>query len=121
ALRISLTRFGQKKDDLSHFKVLRWLEHFDQTEGECCAKALFDSSQAHIFFYLVGEGLKGHSIYDRIKSFEEDIVDLCQEELQKDLDKLPYVLMVPLLLFLFPAYVLLLLGPILNLFIKELN
>ncbi len=121
ALRISLSRFAEKKTSLLHFKALRWLEHFDQTEGECCADKIFDSQQMVIFFHLIGEGLRGHSIYERIKSFEEDIVESCHDELQRHLDKLPYLLMIPLLLLLFPAYMLLLLGPILNMFINELN
>ncbi len=120
SLRSSLTRFCDKKPTPEILKLKQWLNHFDHTDGEDCSSIVFNHSQIEMTMETLHLGLKGHSIYDRIKSLEEEVVELCKEEFQKELDKLPYVLMVPLLLFMFPAYLLLLLGPILNLFLQSL-
>jgi hypothetical protein len=120
ALRVSLFRFAEMKNSLLHLKLKEWLSHFDQTGGECCAEKLFSNPHTQVFLEILSQGLAGHSIFDRVKAMEEEIVETCKDEFQRELDKLPYVLMVPLLLFMFPAYMMLLLGPILKLFLKEL-
>lgn len=120
ALRISLIRFSESANSLNHLKLKEWLSHFDNTDGENCAEIYFHHQSTTIFLEILSQGLLGHSIYERIKAFEEEVIEVCKDEFQRELDKLPYVLMIPLLLFMFPAYLLLLLGPILNLFLKSL-
>lgn len=120
SLRVSILRFGDKEDSMLHFKLKQWLTHFDQSDGESQAENFFSNHHTQIFLEILSQGLNGHSIFERIKAVEEEFIEVCKDEFQKELDKLPYVLMVPLLLFMFPAYLLLLLGPILNLFLKEL-
>lgn len=120
ALRIALIKFSDQKSSFLHLKLKQWLNHFDSTGGENCAETLFSNHHIQIFLEIVSQGLMGHSIYERVKSMEEEIIETCKEEFQRELDKLPYVLMIPLLIFMFPAYLLLLLGPILNLFLKSL-
>lgn len=120
ALRISLMRFSSLEVSALHLRLGQWLQHFDQSGGENCAESFFSNHYILVFLEVLSQGLAGHSIYDRIKAVEEEIIEVCKDEFQRELDKLPYVLMVPLLLFMFPAYLLLLLGPILNMFLKEL-
>lgn len=119
ALRVSLFRFAEMKETFLNFKLKNWITHFDQTGGENCAETLFTHHQTQIFLEILFQGLNGHSIYERVKAMEEEFIEVCKDEFQRELDKLPYILMIPLLLFMFPAYMLLLIGPILNLFIKE--
>jgi hypothetical protein len=120
ALRVSLLRFAEIKNDFLYLRFKQWLTHFDQSGGESCAENLYSNHHVLIFLEILTQGLEGHSIYERLKAVEEEIVEVCKDEFQRELDKLPYVLMIPLLLFMFPAYMLLLLGPILNLFLKQL-
>lgn len=120
ALRVSLLRFSDLEDSLLYLKLRQWLAHLDQSGGENCAESFFKNHHMHVFLEILFQGLSGHAIYDRIKAVEEELIEVCKDEFQKELDKLPYVLMVPLLLFMFPAYLLLLLGPILNMFLREL-
>jgi hypothetical protein len=120
ALRVSLLRFSDLEGSLLHLKLKQWLAHVDQSGGENCSEIFFSNHHIQVFLEILSQGLSGHAIYDRIKTVEEELIEICKDEFQKELDKLPYVLMVPLLLFMFPAYLLLLLGPILNMFLKEL-
>lgn len=120
ALRVSLLRFSEIEHTLRHLKLKEWLAYFDQTGGESCAEIFFKNHLIRSFLEILEQGLSGHAIYERIGVLEEEFIETCEEEFQKELDKLPYILMIPLLLFMFPAYLLLLMGPILNLFLKEL-
>lgn len=120
ALRVSLVRFSELEDEILYLRLRQWLAHFDQADGDCSAENFFSNHHIQIFLEILSQGLIGHSIYERVKAMEEEFIEICKDEFQRELDKLPYVLMIPLLLFMFPAYLLLLLGPILNMFLKEL-
>ena len=60
------------------------------------------------------QGLRGQAILENLKSYETELVLSCEDEIQKHIAKLPLVLMIPLMLFIFPAMMLLLVGPLLN-------
>ena len=61
---------------------------------------------------ILNRGLKGDPIMEYLKDFEKETMEVCKEELEKHLEKLPYVCLVPLMLFQFPAFLLLLIGPL---------
>ncbi len=66
-------------------------------------------------------GLNGHPILQKLIEFEEELVAACEEEIQRDLDLLPFKLLCPLLFCQFPAFLLLLLGPIFVQLLQELS
>ena len=47
-----------------------------------------------------------------LKDLEKEIMEVCKEDLEKHLEKLPYICLIPLMLFQFPAFLLLLIGPL---------
>lgn len=120
SLRASIDRFSNFEHSKNHFKLKEWLSHHEQSDGECRADQLFANNHIQIFLGIMADGLMGHSIFERLKSLEEELIEVCKDAFQRELDRLPYILMVPLLLFMFPAYLLLLLGPILNMFLNQL-
>ena len=61
-------------------------------------------------------GLKGHPISEELSILEEEISQAAESELNKFLKDLPMKALVPLFLFCFPAFLLLLFGP----FLREL-
>ncbi|MEN0059151.1 MAG: hypothetical protein AAGB31_09985, partial [Bdellovibrio sp.] len=56
-----------------------------------------------------------------LNRLEEEIIEACREEMAERLAQLPFILLVPLLLFQFPAFLLLLFGPLLNNFFHSLG
>lgn len=62
---------------------------------------------------LVLSGLKGESIYNQICLLEDEIVQASMLELERYHLTLPIKTLVPLVLFQFPAFLMILLGPIL--------
>jgi hypothetical protein len=70
---------------------------------------------------LLEKGLKGLSILPHLMELEEEIVRSCEVELESQIQKLPILLMIPIFLFMFPAYLLLLFGPIIQSLLLQLN
>ncbi len=89
---------------------LRWFEH-SQNRG---IEPNFRCTLVQNYFEIIKEGLQGVPILDKLKDFEIEISEHLELELQKEHNKLPYILMIPLMLFIFPAFLVLILGPILK-------
>lgn len=67
------------------------------------------------------KGLAGEPIYTQIQVLEEEIVRACEDSLARSLGQLPFILLIPLLLFQLPAFLLLLFGPILTQFLSAMG
>ncbi|MBX9766611.1 MAG: hypothetical protein K2X47_05010 [Bdellovibrionales bacterium] len=63
---------------------------------------------------LLERGLRGDSIGGPLARLEEEVLRLAQDEIQKEIDLMPFRLMLPALLFFFPGLMCLLIGPILS-------
>lgn len=61
---------------------------------------------------ILDRGLTGDPIMEYLKDFEIELVEICKEDLEKHLEKLPYVCLAPLMLFQLPSFLLLLIGPL---------
>lgn len=72
-------------------------------------------------FDLLDLSKTGVSIIDPLKSMEKEMVQICENDLQKHLDKLPFQLMIPMLFLQFPAVLLLVIGPLLLQFLAEVG
>ena len=69
------------------------------------------SRHRHVLCDLVAKGLMGSPIYERLQSFRSDLLDACWDELEDFLQALPFRSGIVLMLFQFPAMLVLLLGP----------
>lgn len=65
-------------------------------------------------YALLARGLTGESILPALISLEQEAKDICEDQIQKYVAALPIKLLIPLLLFQFPAFLLLLLGPLVS-------
>lgn len=70
-----------------------------------------ESRYRRILFDLTARGLAGSPIYERLQSFREDLLEACWTELEDFLQALPFRSGLVLMLFQFPAMLILLLGP----------
>jgi hypothetical protein len=66
-------------------------------------------------------GLSGQSISAHLESLRTEITAACDLEIKEHLEMLPLKMLAPLLLFQFPAFLLLLFGPLLRHLVKELS
>ena len=60
-------------------------------------------------------GLKGHGILQTLSSLETELISDCEDEIQHHVANLPLRALVPLMLFIFPSMMLLLVIPLLKL------
>ena len=70
---------------------------------------------------LIEAGLKGEPILNPLKELETEILKSCHADIEKFVGGLPLRAMLPLMLIQFPAFLILLLGPIVSELLKGLN
>lgn len=70
---------------------------------------------------LLETGIKKEPIYNQILILEHEIYQACEREIQEKLIKLPYLVMIPVLFFQFPALLTVIFGPLLQNFIESLR
>ncbi|WP_413559109.1 hypothetical protein [Bdellovibrio sp. HCB209] len=101
--------------------VARWMALLQQGKDTHGLIKEISSPHRQILLQLLERGIRGESIYNMVVTLEEELVDACQEEISNKLARLPFLLLVPLLLFQFPAFLLLLFGPLLQNFFHSLG
>jgi hypothetical protein len=66
-------------------------------------------------------GVRGESVLPRLREMEIEIRRQCDHEMDVFISRLPLFMLGPVLLLLFPAFLILLLGPLLDQFLKGLG
>lgn len=94
--------------------VTRWLGLLQQGQDpQACLHAIL-SMHRRTLLHVLERGLRGESIHAVLLQLEGEIVEACHEEITNKIAKLPLVMLIPLLLFQFPAFLMLLFGPLLH-------
>jgi len=112
SLRAGLRHYlGQAPDDFT-LQVQAW---WQLIERGCATEELLSrirSPYRRQLFQVVEKGLRGESVLTALCSLDEEMQEQANLELERFLGQLPLRMLLPLLFFLFPAFLLLLLGPI---------
>jgi hypothetical protein len=61
---------------------------------------------------LFARGIHGESIYQQVLTLEAELTEICYDDINRHVAQLPVKMLIPLLFLIFPAYFVLLLGPI---------
>ena len=88
-----------------------WL--FAKETGKNCREKVFDTLYSRRLIDLLNCGLKGEPILEALCDLEKDLVFAANEDMEQHLQRLPLISLIPLMLFEFPAFFLLLVGPLL--------
>ncbi len=109
---------GQSKDEFGELSR-KFLFAWDK--GQNWSRLIHEekSSYRRILLELVASGLSGQSIQIHLKEVQIEIERAMELEIKRHIDLLPIKMLLPLLIFQFPAFLLLLFGPILNQLLKE--
>ncbi len=120
SIRSTMGQFVLKNTTPYSILVREWLFYMDQKKD---SKQLLCQLSAYerAFFEIVEAGINGQRVHERLVLFEAELLEKCRFEMEKEIDLLPFKLMIPLFLFQFPAYLILLLGPLLNNFLENLG
>lgn len=114
SLRRGLEIFTQRGLLLSQ-KLQKWLELRDEGENKHLFLQDFTIQQI-LLLDLIEKGLTGVSIYKSILLLEAEFIEICEADIAKHISSLPFKLLFPLFCFIFPAFAVLLIGPLLSTF-----
>lgn len=94
--------------------VTRWFGLLQQGQDPQACRQVLSSIHRRTLLLVLERGLRGEPIYSMLLQLEEEMIEACHEEITNKIAKLPFLLLIPLLLFQFPAFLLLLFGPLLQ-------
>ncbi|MBC6415004.1 MAG: hypothetical protein GDA46_01235 [Bdellovibrionales bacterium] len=106
----SIQMYSQSKD-LFAKEIGVWL--FSKSTGREYQNKIFNTFYRKKLLEILTYGLKGEPILSALSDLEKDLVFMCHENLEQHIQKLPFICLIPLLLFQFPAFFMLLVGPLL--------
>lgn len=89
--------------------TLKW-----KSKSEIRSTVVFKTHFRRAFWDLVERGCAGQPVLEPLCGLENEIALAAQAELDRHISTLPFKVLLPLLLFQFPAHMILLLGPMLR-------
>ncbi len=101
--------------------VTQWLGLIHQGKETRELIQSIPSFQRRVLLQVLERGLRGEPVYNTLLQLENELVEACQDELSSRIARLPFILVIPLLLFQFPAFLMLLFGPLLQNFFHSLG
>ena len=114
SVRVGIESYvGSTKNDWSTF-LKAWLPQFERGEEICEIEGRLNSSHRRVFLSLVKAGLRGQSVAKELSELKSEALASTEREIEHFIRTLPFKLLVPLLFFMFPAFMMLLMGPILE-------
>lgn len=120
-LSLAVKNFIQNENDEFSLQVSKWMALFEQGQKTDLILSQLNSPYRRQLLEVLERGLKREPVGHILVLMEIEIQEACEEEIQKKLTDLPYQVMIPLLFFQFPAFLLLLLGPFLLQLIENMN
>lgn len=121
SLREALRSYLQMTEDEFSSCVHRWLLLVEAQQDTKALKLKLQSPYRRSLLETFEHGLSGEPILERLNELESEVHRACFDELERHLQKLPLLTMIPLLLCQFPAFLMLLLGPLLHEFMQGLS
>ncbi len=113
-LRSALNEYFKKNTQPFSNEVRLWLSLHDQGKNR---EGRWDQ-QSHMYvkalFVILEKGLRGHPIHAVLTQFEEELKNSYESAILEKINRLPFEMLVPLLVFMLPAYLLLLVGPLIE-------
>lgn len=113
-VKVGIQNYIAKNTGEFSFQVLQWLNLIQQGQATSKVTIQIESIYRRNLLNLLERGLKGESIYQTLVQFQDEIIEACQDEIARKIAVLPMKLLVPMLGAQFPAFIILLFGPILQ-------
>ena len=121
SLRTILKKYLAQNSTALTPSLLDWLTRTEKGQTTRLDLQNWQTPYRRATLSLLARGLRGEAILPGLNSLEGDIILACEEELEQRAALLPLKCLVPLLLFQFPALLILILGPLLSQLMNSLN
>ncbi len=108
-------------EETSEFSVLvqKWKAQLGKTNQENCLPV--ETHYQRGLFEILRCGLDGAPIFELLADLEAEMLIEFERQWKSYLERLPLLLSLPLLLFFFPAYIILMFGPLITQFLMEVQ
>ena len=108
---IALGKLSSHKGDF-HYEIQELLQTFlmDKSPSELKSKTIYRGALKD----LLWAGLKGQSIYKELQGLKEEITGAAYADIKSFIDSIALKSTIPLLCLQFPAFLMLLMGPVLT-------
>lgn len=113
SLMVIIKRFVRNDMSEFSFTMNRWIVFSQQEQYRPGGFQKNLPVYRRSIFDLLDLAKSGASIVEPLKSMEKELISICENDLQRHLDKLPFQLMIPMLFLQFPAILILIIGPLL--------
>lgn len=118
SLRQALNTYTDHVKDSFSVVVAEWLVRWVQDLPRQPLKEKLKSPYRRILLDVFEQGMKGTPIVHRLEELEGELTKACEADLNTHLNRLPITTLFPLMMLQFPAYLILMLGPLLKEFLK---
>ncbi len=109
SLHLGLKLYLQNTNDEFASFLLKWNAHFENGQWLDPGLVLKSPTQV-VLVHLLHKGFAGQAVHGKLLELEGEVLDKCRLELNNFTQKLSFRLLIPLLMFQFPALLILFLG-----------
>lgn len=88
-----------------------WINLVDRGQSTDFFLISIKSPDRQQLFIILEQGLKGHSILSSLKQIETEFFEKCDEQIDAYLTLLPFKMLIPLMCFILPAFLIMIAGP----------
>ena len=121
SVHLALKKYTERVEDDFSLWIQKWLLRLEQGESPEKGLHAMPNLYRRSLLQLLILGMKGQPIYAYLCEMEKELLDLSYSEMELLLAKLPFRLLLPLLLLQFPAFLMLLLGPVLQMIFTQIG
>ncbi len=121
SVKVGILAYLKKSNHGFSVVVTQWLGLLQQGKDTAPLIQTIGSIHRRTLLHVLERGLRGESVYNVLIQLEEELIEACHEEINKRLAMLPLIMLVPLLLFQFPAFLILLFAPLMQNFFHSLG
>lgn len=121
SVKTGILNFLHKNNSEFSIQVKKWLFQIERGDWGAAKTLSFDSIYRRQCLLILEHGLRGDPIRQNLEIFVFELKQACEIELEVYLARLPFRLMLPVLLLQFPAFLILLFQPILSQFLQVMN
>lgn len=121
SIRPALVHYIEEVDDEFSRLLKVWLFYYEQGKDFQSMSREIKSPYRRVLIEIFEVGLMGQPILKRLEELESEIILACDIEVEEHLTRLPFLALFPLFFFQLPAFLLLLLGPLLSALLESLN
>lgn len=112
SIRQSLNNYFSSNSGVFAQELSQWMIHLEQKSVAKLTQ--FRSPTRHALLIVIEQGLQGQPILNRLEELKKSVAEASEEEMDEFIQRIPFLMLLPLMFFLFPSFLILLLGPMLE-------